>query len=82
MKVPVQSIEERLFEVDKVICSTSQSGGELIRRGAPVSEIDSAVEFLRHLFQRRDAILWELKKAGISERDAYAHLRPKREAMM
>lgn len=79
MKAPIQSIEERLLEVDKVICTTSQTGGELIRLGAPVSEIDGITEFLRHLFQRRDTILWELKKAGVTERQAYAHLRERKE---
>lgn len=73
--VKIQSIEDRLAEVDRVIMNTSQAGCDLIRRGAPVSEIDAQTGFLNTLFKRREVILHELAKAGISERDAYKHLR-------
>ena len=71
----VQSIEERLHEVDRVIIETCSRGCELIRLGAPVAEIDAQTDFLRHLYQRRDLILHEAKKAGITEAAAYSHLR-------
>ena len=70
-----QSAEERLYEVDRTILNVSQRGCELIRSGAPASDIDVQTEFLKHLYQRRDTILHELKKAGVTESQAYAHLR-------
>ena len=73
--VKVQTVEERLAEVDTVILNTSQRGCELLRSGAPVSEVDSVTEFLRSLYRRRDIILNELKKKGVSEKQAYEHLR-------
>lgn len=75
--VRVQPPEERLAEVDRVILNTSQQGCELLRLGAPVSEVDSVTEFLRSLYRRRDVILLELKKAGVTEKQAYEHLRSK-----
>lgn len=74
-KVDIQSVEQRLAEVDRLILNVSEEGCAKIRRGAPVSEIDVDVNFLRTLYWRRDMILHELKKAGISENEAYAHLR-------
>ena len=74
-KVKMQSVEERLAEIDRVILNTSQHGCELIRSGAPVSEIDVITQFMRDLYRRRDGIIMELKKAGITEKDAYAHIR-------
>lgn len=74
-KVDIQSVEQRLAEVDRLIMDVSKEGCEKIRRGAPVSEVDVDVNFLRSLYRRRDVILHELKKAGISESEAYAHLR-------
>ena len=74
-KVKVQSVEERLMEIDQVIINTSQRGCELIRSGAPVSEIDVITQFLKDLYRRRDVILMELKKAGITEKEAYEHLK-------
>lgn len=74
-KVDIQSVEQRLAEVDRLILNVSEEGCAKIRRGAPVSEIDVDVNFLRTLYRRRDMILHELKKAGISENEAYAHLR-------
>lgn len=73
--VNVQPPEERLIEVDRVILNTSQQGCDLLRRGAPVSEVDSAIEFLRTLYRRRDVILAELKKKGISEKQVYDQIR-------
>lgn len=74
-KINVQSVEQRLKEIDELIMNVSASGCEKIRHGAPVSEIDVDVEFLHKLYDRRDVIIWELKKIGISEKEAYAHLR-------
>lgn len=74
-KPKIQSVEERLHEVDRVILETSQQGCALLKRGAPVSEVDRITEFLRSLYSRRDVILFELKKHGVSEKEAYAHLR-------
>lgn len=73
----IQSIENRLEEVDRVILNTSQKGCEMLRNGDPVSAVDSMTEFLRSQYRRRDLILWELRKAGITESEAYAHLRSK-----
>ena len=76
MKKPrVQTVEERLIEVDRVILETSQRGCELLKLGAPVSEVDVITEFLRSLYRRRDVILGELKKAGVTEKQAYEHIR-------
>lgn len=74
-KVDIQSVEQRLAEVDRLIMNVSGEGCAKIRRGAPASEIDVDVNFLRTLYRRRDVILHELKKAGVSENEAYAHLR-------
>ncbi len=74
-KVEIQSIEQRLLEVDRLIMNVAESGCAKIRCGAPVSEIDVDVEFLRSLYRRRDVIIFELKKAGITEGQAYSHLR-------
>lgn len=74
-KVDVQNVEQRLAEVDRLIMNVSEEGCTKIRRGAPVSEVDVDVNFLRTLYRRRDVILHELKKAGIAESEAYAHLR-------
>lgn len=73
--VKVQSPEERLIEIDAVILNTSQQGCDLLRRGAPISEVDSVTEFLCSLYRRREVILNELKKNGISEKQVYDHLR-------
>jgi hypothetical protein len=81
--VNVQSEEERLAEVDRVILETCSRGCELIKLGAPVSEVDVTVDFLRALYRRRDIILVELNRAGVTEKDAYAHLRANhKEAML
>lgn len=74
-RIEPQSVEQRLAEVDRLILNVSEEGCAKIRRGAAVSEIDVDVNFLRTLYRRRDVILHELKKAGISESEAYAHLR-------
>lgn len=74
-KPTVQSIEERLMEVDRVILQTSKQGCDLIWIGAPVSEIDRITEFLHSLYRRRDIILIELGKQGVSEKQAYEHIR-------
>lgn len=74
-KPNIQSVEERLAEIDRVILNTSQRGCELIRSGAPVSEIDVITQFLQDLYRRRDIILIELKKAGVAEKEAYQHIR-------
>lgn len=76
-KPTIQSVEERLAEVDRVILNTSQQGCELLRIGAPVSEVDTITEFLRSLYRRRDTILFELNRRGISEKMAYEHIRAK-----
>lgn len=73
-KPTIQSVEERLMEVDRVIMETSKQGCELIKLGAPVSEVDTITEFLRSLYRRRDIILIELGKLGVTERQAYGHL--------
>lgn len=77
-KPSIQSIEERLMEIDRVILETSQQGCELLRLQAPVSEVDVLVDFLRTLYQRRDVILFELRKQCISEKRAYEHIRERR----
>lgn len=79
MSVRIQNIEERLFEVDRVIISTSTDGCRLIERGAPVSEVDNIVGFLQELYKRRESILWELKKTGSTATEAYAHFRARKE---
>ena len=76
-KPTIQSVEERLAEVDRVILNTSQQGCELLRIGAPVSEVDTITEFLRSLYRRRDTILFELNRHGISKKMAYEHIRAK-----
>jgi AmiR/NasT family two-component response regulator len=78
-QVTPQSVEERLAEVDRVILTTSKDGCELLARGAPVAEVDVITDFLRDLYDRRETILFELKKLGISEKEAYKHLRNKSE---
>lgn len=78
-RVKPQELEARLADVDRVILNTSQHGCELIRKGAPTSEIDVDVEFLRHLYRRRNTILFELEKAGITEQAAYSHLKAQKE---
>lgn len=79
MALNIQSAEERLAEVDRVIMNTSSKGCEMLRNGDPIAAVDSMTEFLRSLYRRRDLILWELKKAGITEAEAYAHLRSRKE---
>ena len=76
-KPTIQSVEDRLAEVDRVSLNTSQQGCELLRLGAPVSEVDTITEFLRTLYRRRDTILFELNRRGISEKMAYEHIRAK-----
>lgn len=71
----VQSPEERLIEVDTVILNTSQRGCELLRNGAPISEVDSVTEFLKSLYRRREVILAEAAKSGISEKQLYDKIR-------
>lgn len=73
--IKVQSVTERLIEIDSVIMNTSQRGCELLRNGAPISEVDSVTDFLRSLYRRREVILTELKKAGMSEKQAYENIR-------
>lgn len=68
-------LEHELREISGVILRTSTEGCELIRRGAPLGEINSVVDFLRTLFGRREIILHELKKAGGSERDAVRRMK-------
>ena len=77
--VTPQSVEERLAEIDRVILTTSKEGCDLLRNGAPVSEVDVITTFLRDLYNRRDTILFELKKLGITEKEAYKHLRNQEE---
>lgn len=79
MRMHVQPPEERLADVDRVILETCKRGCELIESGASVSDVDVQVDFMRHLYQRRDLILNELKRTGVTEKEAYAHLRAKRE---
>lgn len=81
LKPYVQPPEDRLAEVDRLIVETAKRGSELIMRHANVAEVDVEVDFMRHLYQRRDLILNELKKSGVTEREAYAHLRSKETVM-
>lgn len=64
------ALEKELRELHGVILRVSVEGCERIERHEPVSEINSAVDFLRSLWSRRDMILHELKKLGVSEREA------------
>ena len=73
----IQSIENRLEEVDRVILNTSQKGCEMLRNGGPVSAVDSRAELLGSRYRRRDLSRCGLRKAGITESEAYAHLRSK-----
>ena len=81
MKPYVQPPEDSLAEVDRLIIETARRGSELIMRHASVAEVDVEVDFMRHLYQRRDLILHELKKSGINEREAYEHIRQKETVM-
>lgn len=72
MTPKIQSIEERLLEIDQVIINTSHDASEMIKRSVLPSEIDSITGFLFELFKRRNMILWELNKAGGNIKDAYA----------
>ena len=68
-------LENELREISGVILRTSMEGCELIRRGAPLSEINTALDFMRTLFGRREMIIHEIKRVGGSERDAVRRLR-------
>ena len=68
-------LENEPREISSVISRTSMEGCELIRRGAPLSEINTALDFMRTLFGRREIIIHEIKRAGGSERDAVRRLR-------
>ena len=81
LKPYVQPPEERLAEVDRIILETAKRGSELIMMGAPTPDVDAEVNFMRHLYQRRDLILNEMKRVGLTEKDAYDHLRAKQEVM-
>lgn len=72
--VTIQSLSDRLREVDRVIFETSMTGCELIRNRASIKDVDVQTEFLRHLYGRRDMILFEAKKGGFGESDLYEHL--------
>ena len=72
--VTIQSLSDRLREVDRVIFETSMTGCELIRNRASIKDVDVQTEFLRHLYGRRDMILFEAKKGGFAENDLYEHL--------
>lgn len=63
MPKTVQSVNERLAEINRVIINTSHDACELMKRNAPASEIDSITGFMDELFKRREVILWELRKA-------------------
>ena len=68
-------LENELREISGVILRTSMEGCELFRRGAPLSEINTALDFMRTLFGRREMIIHEIKRVGGSERDAVRRLR-------
>lgn len=72
--VTIQSLADRLREVDRVIFETSMTGCELIRNRASIKDVDVQTGFLRHLYGRRDMILFEAKKGGFGENDLYEHL--------
>lgn len=70
--VEIESKIDQLMDINRQIFETAQKGAELIRSGASPSRIDVESDFLRTLFRRRETILCELKKQGITERELYA----------
>lgn len=81
-KFYVQPPEVRLAEVDRLILDVCKHGCKLLELEAPTSEVDAQIEFLKHLYQRRDLILNEMKRSGATQSDAYAHLRGKIEVIV
>lgn len=78
-ELKIQSLDDRLLEIDKLIIITSSDGCKLIQNSAPTSDIDSLTGFLQELFKRREMILWEMRKAGSTMSESYSRLRQKGE---
>lgn len=64
---------EQVREIDAQIFRIAAEGAALIERRASVGQINAECEFLRTLFRRRDIIINEAKKAGLTERDLYKY---------
>ena len=67
MSVKPEAICKELMEINKTILRVSLEGCERIRKMEQAHEINVTVDFLRTLWRRRDIIINELRKAGVSE---------------
>lgn len=70
--VEIENKVDQLMDINRQIFITAQKGAELIKAGASPSRIDIESDWLRTLFRRRETVLRELEKQGVTERELYA----------
>jgi len=64
-----EGLKKELLDLNQLILNTSIEGCERIRKRESMSAINSALDFLRNLWRRRDIILHELGKMGVDEKE-------------
>lgn len=70
--IEIENKMDQLMDINRQIFETARKGAELIQAGASPSGIDAESDWLHTLFRRRETVLRELKKQGVTERELYA----------
>jgi len=73
--VKLESLATRLIDVDRRIRDNAGQLAKLTLNKADRGQIEAMAGFVRTLFDHRETILREMKKAGLSEADVYNALR-------
>ena len=71
----IQSKARQLIEVDRQIRENTRDLVALVQAGSDRGQIRVMADFVRTLFGRRETIIYEMAKLGISEADVYRSMR-------
>lgn len=66
---------DELDRTDALIAENEAKRAEMVSRKAPISGFIDIQPFIQHEYARRETLLWELKRAGGSERELFARRR-------
>ena len=62
---------DEIDRTDKLIAEVEAKRAAMVNRKAPVSGFIELQPYIDHEYRRREFLLWELKKAGGSEKEVF-----------
>ena len=62
---------DELDRTDALIAENEAKRRDMISRKSPISGFIDLQPFIQHIYERRETLLWELKKAGGSEKELF-----------